>query len=210
VTQVRAQILGRAEFNQKMREIHKRLWETRPLMKSMAITAHKWILENYKAGGGKLKGRRWPRLMRSTQMSRRKKSNVPLMDTGHLQRQWNWYATKIKAIIGNPLDIALYHEEGTQPYIIKPKNRKALWFGTATSGVTPAIRLRGQRLGGHAPTYGKKVSKFGKSLGYQTPGIFRKYVHHPGLRARRQIPTDDEVMPDLLKVADVWLAKVTK
>lgn len=211
--QIGVRIKGSPQFNRNMADIQRRLRDTRPLMRSLAITSHKWIMENYRTGGGLLKGRRWPKLAASTVASRRRKSSKPLQDTGHLQRQWNWRATRSKAVIGNPMDIARYHEEGTgiygpggQPYEIRPKTRRALWFGTATSGVTIATRRRGQKLGGRlAHVTGRPPRAFG-----QQPGVFATRVLHPGVRKRRQLPTEAEVLPRLLKTTEVWMDKLER
>lgn len=189
---IKTTMKGWPEWNAKVKVIHKRMRDTRPFFQSLGIQVVKWIQLNYKQSGGLLEGKKWPKLARSTQMSRRKKSHRPLMDTGALMKAWNWVAKRTSVVIGNPMDIAAFHEEGTSSYIIRPVKAKVLWFGTATSGVTPAIRRKGW----------KKGSK--------PPGAFARMVRHPGLRARRQLPTENEIMPTAIKVADVWLKKVIR
>lgn len=170
-----------------------------PVYKSLGLTALNWILYNYKSGGAKLSTGKWKKLRPLTVQSRRKGSDLPLQDTGHLKRQWSSavYANGVR--IGNPSDVALFHEEGTKPYDIKPKNRSFLWFG-----VQPSQRWTGQKLGGHLAPVTDRVKGFGRK---GTPGIFARIVHHPGLPVRRQLPREAEILPELIKTADVWMKK---
>jgi hypothetical protein len=153
----------------------------------------------------------------------------PLMDTGHMMRQWNQRLKSWGVVIGNPMKIAEYHETGTKPYTIRPKNRKFLWFGVTPAqrgtrgpypiepknrqvlwfGVTPAQRRRGQQLGGHQKwrVKSKPYKKWGKG---RTPGVFARAVMHPGLPARRQLPNQREIMPELMKVTDKFLERMTR
>lgn len=198
------------EFSSKLRRIEAALGGVggrglRPLYKTWGIETVKWIQENYRSGGrGIGKRPKWRRLTPMTIRSRRKKSRKPLLNTGHLMRQWNYRVKSWGVVVGNPMDIAEYHEKGTEPYTIKPVDRKVLWFG-----VTPAQRRRGQQLGGHAQhrIVSKPYKRWGKG---GPPGVFAKIVNHPGLPKRRQLPKEDEIFPTLLKVTDIWLNKVIK
>lgn len=201
---------GDLPFREKLRRLSDHLRNLRPLYKSWGIVTLKWVMQNYRSGGAKVGG--WRKLRPLTLKSRRKRSNKPLMNTGHLLKQWNYRLRPWGVAVGNPSEIAAYHEEGTGPYTIKPKGSaglfrrkaKVLWFG-----VTPAQRRRGQDLGGRMSWRVK--SKPYKSWGRRgAPGIFAREVHHPGLPARRQLPKEREIMPDLKKTADVWLNKVVK
>lgn len=197
-------IQGDDELRSKLKTLQGRMKNLRPLYKAWGIQTLKWIQENYRKGGGKLKTGPWKRLKPMTMKSRRRGSNKPLMDTGHLLRQWNWKLKLRGVVIGNPMDVAKFHEEGTKPYVIKPVNRKFLWFG-----VPPADRRRGQQLGGYHEwrVKSKPYKRWGRK---GAPGIFTKEVKHPGLPARRQLPSKTEIMPDLIKVADIFLEKATK
>jgi phage gpG-like protein len=185
------------EFRAKLGAIHRKLRDTRPVMKSLAIQTLKWIQENYRTSGGKLKGKKWAPLRPSTKAGRRRGSKKPLWDTGQLLlRGWNWHVTRLKAVIGHPSEIAAYHDEGTgiygpkgSRYVIRPVKAKALRF--ITSGYT---------VGKHG------AAKRRSRLNY----AFAKYVLHPGVRQRRQLPTEDEIGPILIRTADLWLDKVTK
>ncbi len=76
---------------------------------------------------------------------------------------------------------AKWQQEGTKPYIIMPKNGKALAFGP------PASRL------------------FGKNKGKVGPAYVVKKVHHPGLPARPFIGVGTEDDRDITATAIAWL-----
>jgi hypothetical protein len=203
---IKFDLKGDDEFHRKMGQIRRKMKNLRPLYKAWGIQTMKWIMDNYRSGGRKLKsGGPWKALQPMTVQSRRKRSNKPLLDTGHLMRQWNQRLKSWGVVIGNPMDVALFHEEGTRgPYPIEPKNRQVLWFG-----VTPAQRRRGQQLGGHQKwrVESKPYKKWGKG---RTPGVFARAVMHPGLPARRQLPNEREIMPELMKVTDKFLERMTR
>jgi hypothetical protein len=204
---IKVDFKGMDEFSRKLRFLRGKLKKMRPLYKSWGIVTHKWILENYKTGGKKLSTGRWKRLRPLTLLSRRGKaerySTMPLSNTGALKRSWAYKLIAGGVKVGSHMEIAKFHEEGTSPYIIRPKNRRWLWFG-----VKPAQRTRGQKLGGQlAHVAGKPPSPYRKG---RTPGIFAKIVHHPGLPERRQLPSEAEIMPDIMKTTDVWVDKAIK
>lgn len=197
-------IKGDDEFKGKLKQIKGRVKNLRPLYKQWGIVTLKWVVENYRKGGAKLKTGAWKPLRPMTVQSRRKGSNKPLMDTGHLMRQWGLQLKSWGVVVGNPMDVAKFHEKGTKPYLIKPVNRKFLWFG-----VTPADRRRGQQLGGHQQwrVKSKPYKQWGAG---KTPGVFSKGVKHPGLPIRRQLPNEVEIRPELIKVADKFLEKAVR
>lgn len=194
---------GDQEFARKIKELGRYMKDFRPVYKSWGIEAVKWITENYRSGGQKAGG--WKPLRPGTLRSRRKASDRPLLNTGHLMRLWNYAVKGWGVVVGNPSEVAKFHEKGTKgPYPIRPVNRKMLWFG-----VTPAERRRGQQLGGHAVwrVASKPYRPWGKG---KTPGTFAKEVMHPGLPARRQLPKEREIMPRLIKVVEVFIEKAAR
>ena len=210
---MRIRIIGDREFRGKVTRIRDHLGNLSPLYKSWGLLTLRWIQQNYREGGAKTGG--WKALRPLTIQARRRKSNKPLLDTGHMRKQWNYRVKAWGVKIGNPMDIAEYHEKGTKPYTIKPKKRflgnlfgkrqrSFLWFG-----VTPAQRRRGQQLGGHMQWRVKSKSYRQWPRG-KTPGVFAKEVHHPGLPIRRQLPTEYEIMPELLEATNVWLRKAIR
>lgn len=204
--QVVFKMSGDKEFQGKINNILKGLAQLSPLYKRWGIEALKWIQQNYQSGGAKVGG--WPPLRPLTIMSRRKGSGRPLMNTGALMRLWSSRVMGWGAEIGNPSDIAGYHETGTRPYEIRPKNRKFLWFGVAPSG-----RWTGQQAGGHARHYVASTAYLGRIGRWRksgSPGIFARHVHHPGLPKRRQLPNEAEIMPTIKQVTEQYLASRIK
>jgi hypothetical protein len=197
---------GGPELQRQIRAIKQQTENLRPLYKQWGVVVHAWIMENYRRNGGLLSTGRWKRLRPLTLAARRGKETKDtaqiLQDTGHLKRQWNYRTIRGGVRIGNPMSIAAYHEKGTDPYVIRPKNRKYLWFG-----VKPAQRRRGQKLGGYLQTVTDSVKSWG---GKGPPGIFAKKVNHPGLPARRQLPNEAEITPRLIAAGDAFLKRVIK
>lgn len=176
---ISTRLQGSREFVDKLKLADKNLRQRKPMYKSLAIETHKWILENFRKSGAL--GEKWKPLSPLTIQSRRKRSSKPLLDTGkNLMQQWTYTYSNTRAIIGHPSDIATFHEYGTKAYVIRPKNKKMLWFG-----VTPDQRRKRKK-----------------------GGIFKKEVNHPGLPARRMLPESKEIMPRLIKVVEFWLRKI--
>jgi hypothetical protein len=94
---------------------------------------------------------------------------------------WTPKATKKRAIVGHPSIIPAYHEEGT---------------GTFGPRGKPYV-IRPVR---------KKALAFKTATGV----VVTKRVLHPGIRQRRQLPTEAEIRPEIDKVASIGLKKVTK
>lgn len=194
---------GDKEFRAYLLQAQRQLASLDPLYKVWGVTALKWIQENYRQSGAKTG--RWKPLKPSTVQSRRKKSNKPLLDTGDLLRKWSWRIIPKGMVVGNPSNIAKYHETGTGPYEIRPKRRKFLWFG-----VQPSARWTGQQAGGHTNWYVQSKAFEGRLNKWAmsgTPGVFAKVVHHPGLPQRRQLPKEGEIMPEIRRVSIGWLKK---
>lgn len=189
--QIKVKMKGGSEFDHKMRRLYKELKNTAPLHKSLGIEVVKWIKRNYALSGGLLKGDKWPPLAKSTIASRRRGSSKPLLDTGQILRDpWFYgYSARRTEVGHNKPDLMKIHDEGTGPYTIKPKKRKALRF--VASGFT---------VGKHGKAAKRSKLKY----------AFAKYVNHPGIPRRRQVPHEDEIMPQLIRTADVWLEKAEK
>jgi len=186
--EIKVKTKGGDEFDRKMRECFKLLKNTRPLMKSLGITVKQWIDRNYKTDGGLLEEGKWAPLAKSTIASRRKGSSKPLQDTGKiLKGGWSYNHNATQTLVGhNNPELLEIHNKGTGPYDIRPKTKKALRF--VVSGYTVG-------------KYGKAAKR--SRLNY----AFAKYVRHPGIKKRRQLPNEDELRPGLIGTADFWLKK---
>lgn len=148
-----------------------------------AIIASQWIDRNFQQQGSLAGG--WRSLSPNTIIGRRKQSSAILQDTGLMRAsfipQWDGRA----AIVGSADKKSLWHEKGTKPYSISPRNRIFLAF-PHTLG-TPLKK---------ATYFPSAERKFPAG----TPFIFTKGpVHHPGLPRRRVLPNEADLMPALLK-----------
>lgn len=106
---------------------------------------------------------------------------TPLLDTGRMRDDIfpssgdNWVEISATA------KQARWHQEGTDPYVILPKNGKALAFGP------PASRISGKNKGKVGPAY------------------VVKQVNHPGLPARPFIGLSAEDGEQIDALAVAWL-----
>jgi len=88
-------------------------------------------------------------------------------DTGNLSTKIKYDVEGENIVFSMPI-YGLYVEYGTDPHIIRPKNKKALAF--AKSG--------GQRVKHNDGTVSTKLSYGGKTV--MTDAVIVKEVHHPG------------------------------
>lgn len=104
-------------------------FEPSTLTKRIGFDILDWVNENFEKGGIE---KSWPPLSRNTVASRRKGSSTPLQDTGILRQSFDMFsAGGSDVFVGTKNTIAKYHEHGTRPYIIHPRERKVLRFMTA-------------------------------------------------------------------------------
>jgi phage gpG-like protein len=176
---------GKKRFIDKMTTAHRRMKSTRGLYKAFGIETVKWIMKTFRRGGPP--HAKWPRLSPLTIMGRRSGTKRPLQDTGHMMRQWSYRATSRQAVIGNPMQIAAWHHEGYRVPPLKPVRKKVLWFG-----VPPVTRRAAQ------------AGRFHKA------GIFAMSTKGATVPPRRQLPTDREIVPTLIKTADVFIQKAIR
>ncbi len=157
------------------------------------IRALNWVARNF-AQEGALTGTPWRKLSENTILGRRKQSSRVLQDTGELRRSFTIDYSSEQASVGTAKQYALFHEFGTDPYVIVPKNASVLAFP--------------HKLG----TPLKKSVEFpsiGRSHPKGTPIMFSPWgVYHPGLPVRRMLPTEEEIMPDLLQTTITFLKEV--
>ena len=154
------------------------------------IQAMNWIDRNFRAQGGLLATGPWAKLRPNTVAGRRKNTSLILQDSGQLRQSYQMNFDSQQTVVGSADPKALWHGKGTKPYTIKPKNAKALAFPVAEGGraVTVAVRLKSARFGTGAYRKGQNLA-------------FAKEVHHPGLPARRMLPTARELLPQLIRTS---------
>ena len=154
------------------------------------IQAMNWIDRNFRAQGGLLATGPWAKLRPNTIAGRRKNTSLVLQDSGQMRQSYQMNFDSQKAVVGSADPKALWHGKGTKPYTIRPKTAKALAFPVAEGGraVTVAVRLQSARHGTGKYRKGQKLA-------------FAQEVHHPGLPARRMLPTEQELLPQLLRTS---------
>jgi len=87
-----------------------------------------WVARNFKAKG---LDRPWAPLSPNTIASRRRGGDQPLQDTGRLRASFTANVAGNAVAIGSILKVAEWHQFGTKPYKIRPKNTRFLKFKTA-------------------------------------------------------------------------------
>lgn len=111
-----------------------------PLFKKFAIIMTRSFADNFRQEG---RPRKWKALSKNTVAGRRKKSSRILQDKGFLRQsalsrsaQGNIRrVTKDSLKMGSNQKTAAWHQRGTKPYVIVPRNKKALSFMTASGRV---------------------------------------------------------------------------
>lgn len=110
-------ITGVEKIDRGIRIMSNGLKDRTVLHKRMGRVGVRWIQQNFQRQGQP----RWKRLSPNTVAARRKGSSKILQDSGLLRASFDSQANSVRAVIGSPLQISLYHEKGTKKYVIKPK-----------------------------------------------------------------------------------------
>ena len=91
------------------------------------------IHENFEVGGGRSGfGAKWKKLSPNTLANRT--GSTPLKRSGDLKRTYNFDVSGNHVDVGSNSKIAAIHNDGTDPYTIRPKNKKLLSFKVAAGG----------------------------------------------------------------------------
>jgi len=180
---VRRLINAQSALRNKL-EIHRRI----------GIELVKWGQNNFKAGGLE---EPWASLKSSTLYGRRKGGGLPLQDTGKLRRSFlTFRATDQEVVWGSSDPRALWHHEGTDPYTIRPKGKKALAF-PSPEGTKLSSKTRGRM--------GRSKRRLA-NLNY----IVVKEVHHPGLPSRRLLPSEAVARDLTRQVVEAYIKENTR
>jgi len=163
------------------------------------IQALNWINRNFQIEGGLLSSGPWAKLKPNTIAGRRKGSSKILQDTGQMRQGFTMQFSDQQVAVGTAIEVAKFHEKGTAPYTIKPVRAKALAFAIAEGGarVTQAVAMQSARSGSGRFRKGQQLA-------------FAKEVHHPGLPPRRMLPTEPELMPQLLRTTINFLNELKR
>lgn len=204
---------------------------TTTLFTRIGIRVLRWVDQNFAGGGGPVGG--WAPLRPLTVFARRMGSSFPLSNTGALRRSFVFKADATSAAVGTYgalAQIARWQSVGTRPYDIYPRNKKALAFpappsfvGSAGVGFFARARIVGQKgspMPKAEPRTGLTTKAAIRAAGLRGPqgrapgGIKSfavvKHVHHPGLPARRILPTAEELGPMVQEVVQDYLAEATR
>ncbi len=163
------------------------------LHRRFGIQLLNWIDRNFRQEGA-LTGRPWAKLSPNTIAGRRKGSSRILQDTGGLKSSFTERHDANGVRVGTAKEISLYHQFGTRPYEIRPKNAKALAFTMAGGG--RAVKAAFSSINT------KRTFRKGQKL------TFAKFVNHPGLVARPMLPTEEQVVPILITTARNYLNEI--
>ena len=112
-------------FRRQLRDLGKFFGDESTILSAIGDRHLSWIDENFRKAGAE---RKWPPLSPNTVAGRRGGSSQPLRNTGRLA------ASFVKKVSGDRVDVgtedkrALWHHEGTDPFTIRPKNKKVLRF----------------------------------------------------------------------------------
>lgn len=86
------------------------------------------------------------------------------VDTGRLRNSINSKITMYEGIVSTNVKYARYVEEGTKPHIIKPKNKKFLYWKGASHPVKQVKHPGGKAKPYMIPSFEKEVPNFMKEL----------------------------------------------
>lgn len=168
------------------------------------IQALNWINRNFQTEGGLLSGKPWAKLSPNTIAGRRKGSSRILQDTGAagLRGSFTMQFSDQQVAIGSALLRALFHNEGTGLYgkrgakypIVPKKAGGVLAFQMAEGGSRVRASFSSVRT--------RRTFKKSQMI------TFARKVMHPGVQVRRMLPTQQELMPQLLRATINFLKEL--
>ena len=133
--------LDQRKFQRDLRELARFFGDTGKLLSAIGDRHLGWIDQNFRQGGAEKK---WKPLSPNTIASRRGGSSAILQDTGRLKQSFVKKVGSDRVDVGTEEKKALWHQDGTKPFTIRPKSGKVLRFVTAGGVVfTRAVRHPG-------------------------------------------------------------------
>lgn len=112
--------------------------DTRALLEAIGQKILAWSDRQFQTEGAQ-GGHPWKRLSPNTIAGRRGGSSRILQDTGSLKNSISARVASNSVQIGTPSKIAAFHQFGTRPYLIRPKNRSVLRFMSARGPIFARI-----------------------------------------------------------------------
>lgn len=191
---IKLDVRGVPQLTRTLDRLTRKLQSRTDLNARWAVLTLNWINRNFATEGGMVGG--WKPLSPNTLAARRKGSGRILQDTGRLRGSFIPRWNDKEASVGSAISYSRFHEEGTKPYVIKPKGNYPLRFKVAKG----------------AGTVQSKVLKGGKKISLHTfkgEYAFAREVHHPGLPVRKILPRPGEpvLMKDLLRASVEYLKR---
>jgi len=171
-----------------------RRMDTRVVGKLIGMGLVEWVDNQFRTEG-RQGGKPWKELKPNTIYTRRKGSSRVLQDTGRLKQsftgppnpQLKGSGDRLTITVGSSDKKAEWHEEGTKPYTITPRNRKFLTI----------------------PDPGGPV-KFKEGALKGKRGWFSRGVRHPGLPARPMLPTKRQASQVGIRTLNAYVQQILR
>lgn len=219
--------IGLREVAAQVREAERLMGSPEPIMKGFQVVVLRKIDEIFRVGGLP----KWKPLAPSTVSAKRQGNSKSGRGAGlplqGLRDSWDSriQGKRLEAFSRRPESV--FHEFGTKgPYEIRPRpGTKALAlpaFGRQTEGKPGRFTLEGlqrsrKRKGSgfvFQPAPGRGSGRFagreGKRVAPYSAIEFFKKVTHPGLVERRMTPTEEQIIPDLVKTAEFFVTRALR
>lgn len=225
------------ELTSRIQEAERAFGNPGPLLKAWGVTILGLVDRNFRDGGnpkwqplrpGTLFSRRWKKAVGRRGTVLRLASEIsrgaglayaqthPLQNTGALRRSFDFAVQPRRLTVFSRSPVAVWHEFGTKPYIIRPKVAKALIIPTGPFTLAGLGRSAPTGRGSFIFTPAKRQkriperlkNRIGKVVVPYENFIFRDEVHHPGLPARPMLPSPDQAIPALRQAADAFLTPI--
>ncbi len=190
---IQISLTGDVELRNTIQRIAQAAGDRTQLHARFGIQILNWIDRNFQQEGA-LTGRPWAKLSPNTIAGRRRGSSRILQDTGGLKSSFTERHDASGVRVGSAKEISEYHQLGTRPYVIRPKNAKALAFTMAGGGRAVGASFSSINT--------KRTFRKGQKL------TFAKFVNHPGLVARPMLPTAEQITPILITTARNYLNEI--
>lgn len=210
-------IRGMGEVQAILNQARDAMGRREPILKAMGLRVLREVDETFRAQGKP----RWEPLKPSTVAAKRqgKGKGGPQALSG-LRNSFDLTVSANRAVVFSNRPEAVFHEFGTRgPYEIRPKQAKALALpffagrdsGGGTSGSGKSGRLSLAGLGRSRTVNARRTvqTSGGRKVPFTNVAFYTKVIH-PGLPARRMLPTVDQAIPLLVEEGRKFLNHIIK
>lgn len=184
--------------------VAERLGSPRPFLQRAGVVTLAAVAENFRRGGVPA----WKPLAPLTLAARRGgHGGQPLVDTGSLRDSWDMEVTERRLVVFSRAKVAVYHQFGTRPHLIRPRNPNG-WLAIPLGPRTAPLALgRGRpSLAGPGLRGRRRRRATEGERGRRGAVLFVRAVNHPGVPARPMLPAPRDLMPKLIATARQLLA----